>query len=136
MERCTACGACARACPQDILHIEGGRRPVLNFTAPCIFCGDCAEACPEDVFDLERDPPLEAVAVIGEGCFEPQGVSCRACEDICEARALRARPMLGGRAEMRVDAAACTGCGACVPICPASAIEIRPSLPEAADDAA
>lgn len=132
MERCTACGACAEACPQDILRIAGGRHPVIEFTAPCTFCGACAEACPEEVFEPERDPPWEAVAHIGAGCFEPQGIACRACEDACEARALRARPQLGGTAVMTLDPEACTGCGACVSVCPAEAITIQTEAPDGA----
>jgi MinD superfamily P-loop ATPase containing an inserted ferredoxin domain len=115
MERCTGCGACAEACPQDILHIRGGTHPEIAFTDACSFCAACAEACPEQVFDLDRDPPWQAVARVGGGCLEANGVSCRACEDACEARALRARPQIGGSAVMVVDEGACTGCGACVP---------------------
>lgn len=136
MERCTACGVCAEACPQDILHIRGGRHPEISFTDACTFCAACAEACPEGVFDLDRDPPWDAVAHVGEACFEPQGVSCRACEDACEARALRARPQLGGTAIMVLDPDACTGCGACVPVCPAGAIEVCRPDPERTPDAA
>ena len=129
MARCTGCGACADACPQDILHIQGGTHPVIEFTDACTFCGACAESCPEDVFDLDRDPPWKAIARIGEGCLEARGVSCRACEDACEVRALRARPKIGGTAEMMLDPDLCTGCGACVPVCPVDAIAIR--LPDA-----
>lgn len=136
MERCTACGACAEACPQDILRIEGGTHPVIAFTDACTFCAACAESCPEDVFDLDRDPPWTAVAQVGPGCLEPQGVSCRACEDACEARALRARPEVGGTALMTLDPDLCTGCGACVPVCPVDAIEVRPPDPERRTDAA
>lgn len=136
LEHCTGCGACAEACPQQIIAIERGTRPVLAFDAPCTFCAACAEACPEEVFDLTRDPPWQAVAVIGEGCLEPQGIGCRACEDACEARALRARPQLGGTALMQVDTDACTGCGACVPVCPVAAIDIRPMGPKEGRDAA
>ncbi|WP_191090111.1 ferredoxin-type protein NapF [Histidinibacterium aquaticum] len=136
MEHCTACGACAEACPQNILRIAGGRHAVIDFTAECTFCGACAEACPEEVFDLKRDPPWEAVASVGEGCFEPRGIACRACEDVCEARALRARPQLGGTAVMTVDEESCTGCGACVPICPANAITIRQPDPHRRSHAA
>lgn len=125
MAHCTACGACAEACPQDILAIAGGTHPVIAFTQPCTFCGACAEACPEPVFDTGRTPPWDAVAAVSDGCLERQGVTCRACEDVCEARALRCRPQPGGRAVMTVDAGACTGCGGCVPVCPVGAIDVR-----------
>ncbi|MZR11585.1 4Fe-4S dicluster domain-containing protein [Maritimibacter sp. DP07] len=128
-EACTGCGACVEACPEGILHQGRGGHPVLDFSSPCTFCAACAEACPEPVFDLERDPPWTAVAVVASGCLEPQGIACRACEDACDHDALRARPMLGGRAEMRVDADACTGCGGCVPVCPTGAIQIREQEP-------
>ncbi len=136
IEACTACGACVEACPQDILTIVGGTRPEIRFDAPCLFCAACADACPEDVFDRGRTPPWEARAVIGGACLEAQGVSCRACEDVCEARALRFRPALGGRAEIEVAPDACTGCGACVPVCPVGAIAIRRGAAPEVQDAA
>ena len=129
MEHCTACGACARACPQHILRVVGGRTVEIDFHAACTFCGLCAQSCPEDVFDLARDRPWDAKAVVAPGCLELQGVSCRACEDACEARALRARPQLGGRAEMTVELDACTGCGGCVPVCPTGAITVQRTAP-------
>jgi ferredoxin-type protein NapF len=129
--RCTGCGACAEACPQEILAIEAGRHPVIEFTAACTFCGACAAACPEDVFDLSRDPPWTLAAAPTDDCLELHGVTCRACEDACEARALRARPRRGGTAVMSVDVDACTGCGGCIAVCPTDAIRLVPPSGEA-----
>jgi ferredoxin-type protein NapF len=137
LAHCTACGACARACPQKILRTVGGRTVEVDFHSSCTFCGACAEACPEDVFDLTRPEPWEAKAVIGASCLEVEGVSCRSCEDVCEARALRARLEPGGRARMLVDLDACTGCGGCVPVCPVGAIAVQRARPrEGTADAA
>lgn len=135
MERCVACGACARSCPQGILRVVGGRTVEIAFHAPCTFCGACAEACPEGVFDTARAEPWSARAVVGAGCLEAHGVACRACEDSCEARALRAKPELGGRARMIVDLDACTGCGGCVAACPTGSIAVQrlPRLEGTAD---
>jgi ferredoxin-type protein NapF len=137
MEHCSACGACARACPQQILRVVGGRTVEIDFHAPCTFCGACAEACPEEVFDPVQAQPWSAKAVIGAGCLETQGVACRACEDACEVRALRARPELGGLVRMVVNLDACTGCGGCLPVCPTGAIVVQRGAPvgEASDAA-
>jgi ferredoxin-type protein NapF len=128
-ERCTGCGACARACPEGIVVQGRGGHPQVVFNAACTFCGACAEACGEDAFDLARDPPWVARAAVREGCLEHEGVACRACEDVCPQAAIRARPRLGGRVEIEVAADECTGCGACVPVCPTRAIEVAANGP-------
>src|SRR5258707_2351296 len=69
MERCTACGLCAVACPAEAITMEGAERLPgeeglyreekyaakyeINMLR-CIFCGLCEEACPKDVVYLSE----------------------------------------------------------------------------------
>jgi len=64
------------------------------------------------------------VAVLGGGCLAVQGVACGTCADPCAPRALKMRPMLGGRAIPLIDVAACSGCGDCLNVCPVGALSL------------
>jgi len=113
---------------------DGGYPEIVFSQAGCTFCGACAEACGEGCFHAERDDrvPWSYVASVGEDCLEHRGISCRACESWCEERAIRFRPALGGRTDIRIETTSCTGCGACVAPCPQNAISItEPQLEEA-----
>jgi ferredoxin-type protein NapF len=70
------------------------------------------------------DVPSRLVARIGEACVEPRGVACRRCGEACDAGAIRFRPLLGGRFQPVLDAAACSGCDACRAVCPVAAITL------------
>lgn len=48
-ERCTACGACQRACPVDLAPEE------ISRSAECIRCGKCTTACPEKCLHFFRE---------------------------------------------------------------------------------
>jgi NADH-quinone oxidoreductase subunit I len=59
--RCTACGACQRACPHGVISIEtegkGKERKLLSYTwdmGRCIYCRLCVEACPFDAIEMSR----------------------------------------------------------------------------------
>ncbi len=54
-ERCTGCGACARACP---MQVDPARLPNA---AECIRCGACTQACPANALHLGvRDVAAES----------------------------------------------------------------------------
>lgn len=59
--RCTACGACERACPHGVISIEaegkGKERRLVSYQwdmGRCIYCRLCVEACPFDAIELSR----------------------------------------------------------------------------------
>ncbi len=76
VERCVACGLCARVCPALAIEMQASeteqekeRYPVrfeINMLR-CIFCGFCEEACPEeaivmsDEYELVFRDPQDAI---------------------------------------------------------------------------
>jgi ferredoxin-type protein NapF len=128
-ELCTSCGDCARACPEAIIARDGAGFPVLDSNAgACTFCGACTDAC--ETGALMADQAWTWRAGAGDACLSLQGISCRTCEDHCDAQAIRFRLVTGGRAEPRIDTALCIGCGACIGSCPAGAITLHQFTPE------
>ncbi len=64
---CTACGACALACPEKLIKIGSLRDPetkkkvLTEFDfdmGRCMFCGLCEEACPTHCLELSQDYEL------------------------------------------------------------------------------
>jgi ferredoxin-type protein NapF len=132
---CDGCGACIEACPERILAKGADRRPVLDFSrGGCTFCGDCDTACEPrpgrpaaiDRAQFEGAARLPLLARLGGACISLQGVACRLCGDPCETRAIRFRPLPGGRALPEIDDDSCNGCGICLSACPVGALSMIP----------
>ncbi len=123
-EACTQCGDCARACPEAIIMRDDDGYPVVDLNrGECTFCGDCSDACEPGALAGERT--WDWRADVTQSCLSMNAVTCRTCEDHCDARAIRFRLMTGGRSVPEFDPEACTGCGACAPVCPADAIRFH-----------
>ena len=76
VERCVACGLCARVCPALAIEVQGAETELEKERYPvkfeinmlrCIFCGFCEEACPEeaiimsDEYELVFSDPQDAI---------------------------------------------------------------------------
>jgi ferredoxin-type protein NapF len=122
-ERCTACGDCISACPENIIVADADGRPTIELErGECTFCGSCASICDHGVFSDTDMTPWDVVARIGDGCLNASGIGCQLCRDHCPTEALRLDLSIRPVGRIHVDAERCTGCGACLPSCPVKAI--------------
>ena len=64
-DACTACGACARACPTGALSFERSKDAKnfsLKFSAPkCIDCAVCVHVCAPSAVEIEHAPTFAQV---------------------------------------------------------------------------
>ena len=93
-EKCTGCGACARACPHQIITVEPADQPVSLACSNrdvgkkvsqvcingCLGCTLCAKTCPHGAIVMQNNLPV----IDYEKC-----VGCGACTQKCKPGALK-----------------------------------------------
>lgn len=90
-EKCTGCGACAKACPKHLFRIMS-----VNVKGPVALCQNRSDNKPSIMKNCKN------------GC-----IKCGKCEKVCSVAALK---LVKGIPE--IDYALCANCGECVKGCP------------------
>ncbi|RLC51360.1 MAG: electron transporter RnfB [Candidatus Cloacimonadota bacterium] len=127
-EKCTGCGACARACPRNLIemvpiskkvhilcssHDKGAvAKKVCGSKTPCIGCGLCAKACPVDAIEIKDN----LAKIIYDKC-----IVCGECAKVCPTNAIEDQ-LLGKRKKAFIIEENCIGCTLCAKKCPVDAI--------------
>lgn len=124
-EGCTRCGDCISVCETGIIVKGDGSFPEIRFAeGECTFCRKCVDICRQPVFRVAEELPWSHKIEITDSCLSRNQTECRICEDSCEMRAIRFKPMLGKTAQINLNPDSCNGCGACIRACPINAIKL------------
>lgn len=126
IDRCQRCGDCLPVCQENVIVPGDGGFPTVDFNrGGCTFCAACVDACTHGALGPSQGKPWYFDVAIAEGCLSAQGITCRACGDVCDQQAIRFRLELGGRAIPSLETSLCNGCGSCIATCPTHVIQIQ-----------
>lgn len=134
LHQCTACGACVKACPMQVLKPSTAEYGVRHAMVPmkdydssfCAFdCRRCTTVCPTRALNPlsvseKHDFTVGTARVAIDHCIQyALGEACGVCVRCCPKQAVRMMPAGDGRTAPLVDIDACIGCGECQYRCPA-----------------
>ncbi|MBF0606849.1 MAG: RnfABCDGE type electron transport complex subunit B [Candidatus Magnetobacterium sp. LHC-1] len=123
-KKCTGCGACARACPKQVIEILPSSKAVLvachsrdkgadtrkNCQIGCIACGMCVKVCPYEAPSIANN-----VSTINiDKCR-----MCGLCAIKCPTKAIV--DLLLPRSKAFITESKCIGCNMCMKVCPVNA---------------
>ena len=54
-KRCTGCGECYEACPQEVYDKPVDGKTVVAREDDCVGCQACVSACPEEAITIEEN---------------------------------------------------------------------------------
>jgi len=130
---CARCGACIRACPEQILQPDFGSSglggllsPVIDYSkAHCFeYCNECTKVCPTGAIEqlaleTKRNRSIGLAQIRRGKCIAwRDGEYCMVCHEFCPYLAIDIVEHNGVNCPV-VKADACRGCGACQVDCPA-----------------
>lgn len=110
---CNGCGACAPACPNQIISMEHGL-PRLNLEHNhCDLCLACTAVCETHALAPELPAMTGLVPVFNGNCVLSYGESCTLCQEECPSQAIT----LPSAGLPQVSVEHCQGCARCVQSC-------------------
>ncbi|WP_338164072.1 ferredoxin-type protein NapF [Vibrio sp. 10N] len=117
---CDGCGECQKACPEQVITIEGGLAQLTMDYGYCSQCGECGKSCPTgalhgSVLDNGLRPSFS------ESCQNALFGDCYLCEEACPQNAIELEDL----SLPTVSESKCDGCGRCKQGCPFSSITLR-----------
>lgn len=78
-KECDLCERCAKACPRQILRVEGTKLVLLDYEG-CDLCQICSDACHKDALEVAQEKDALIFTVESTGALPPEKIVGKAIE--------------------------------------------------------